>query len=46
MGILRDTNKTVIMIGIFLPAIFDKNTVAGKPLSFLFTNFISVIYDW
>lgn len=45
MGILRDANKTVIITAIFLLAIFDQNIVAGKPVSFLFTNGISLICD-
>lgn len=45
MGILRDANKTVIITAIFLLAIFDQNIVAGKPVSFLFTNCISLICD-
>lgn len=43
MGILRDANKTVIIIEIFLPAIFDQNVVARKTLFFLFMNCICVI---
>lgn len=32
MAVLRDANKPVIIMGIFLPEIFDQNIVAGKTL--------------